>query len=189
MFKWLTSFTYGIEDKAAEIDTIYRLACKYYENVVSKEAILANVTKDDHILCIGGGICPFSAILFHQRTGAKVTVIDNNESCIPRARSVIERLGLDEYVHVCHQDGACCDISLSDYSVVHIALQVDPIDSVFSSIESQIAPGTKLLVRRPKKVLSATSSKLQERLMSCCAYVNHNTRNIGATFLYVKQPA
>jgi len=150
---------------------------------------LADVTKDDHILCIGGGICPFSAILFHQSTGAKVTVIDNNEACIPLAERVIERLGLGEYVYVHHQDGACDGVCLSDYSVIHMALQVDPIEYVFSQIEKNAAPGTKLLIRRPKTALRAVHGKLQEKLVSCCAYVSHNARNIGATFLYVKESA
>ena len=194
MPKWLrcffqrcvTNFTYKIEDKASEVSTVYQLACKYYKNVVEREAALANITDKDHILCIGGGICPFTAILFHQHTGAKVTVIDNNKDCIPKARQVIKRLGIDERVHVHLQDGANAETDLSEYSVIHMALQVDPIDHVFYQIEKQSAPGAKLLIRRPKKALGSGYSEFQSEHLSYCAYVSHKDCNIGSTFLYVK---
>lgn len=185
MLKWLTNFTYKIEQRASEDDAVYQIACKYYEEVVHKEAVLASITETDHMLCIGGGICPFSAILFHQNTGAKVTVIDNNEECVPKARQVIEKLGISEYVEVSHADGACDSVDLSAYSVVHLALQVEPMEHVFSHIEAQVKPGTKLLVRRPKKGLGAIYDKLE----ASSAYVSHKACNIGATFLYIKEDA
>jgi len=88
----VTSLTKKIEDWATAAGVTYRLAAEYYRDVIHNEVVLANITNDDHILCIGGGICPFSAILFHQTTGAMVTVIDNDSDCVPKARHVIEQL-------------------------------------------------------------------------------------------------
>jgi len=176
MLKWITKFTHKIEKQAVETGLIYRLASRYYNDVVRKEAVLASITQEDHILCIGGGICPFTAILFHQLTGAKVTVIDKDEKCIPKARKVISRLKLNEQVRVLHKDGN--NVDLGDYSVIHVALQVSPMEKVLSSIESQITEGTRLLVRRPK---------IGARLLSYCPYTTHKARNIGSTVLYIKQ--
>jgi hypothetical protein len=154
MSAWITGLTQKIEGWASGTGAIYKLAAGYYRDVIEKEVVLANITKDDHILCIGGGICPFSAILLHQMTGAKVTVIDNNEICISRAREVIGRLGLNKMLRVLCRDGGSDASSFQDYTVIHFALQVCPMTEVFSHAESRAAAGTRMLVRRPKRGLA-----------------------------------
>jgi len=186
MLRWITGITQKIECQAAKSRAVYWLASQYYRDVIQRETELADITENDHILCIGGGICPFSAILFHQTTGARVTVIDNNTACVPQARQVIERLGLGGHVHVFCQDGGSSELSLSEYSVVHFALQVSPMERVFSQVERQVAHGTKLLVRRPKSRLSGLYSRLPDFAMTRCPHITHKARNIGSTLLYVK---
>jgi len=186
MLQWITDFTYKIENQAVEVGLVYKFACEYYREVIYKEIILASITAKDHILCIGGGMCPFSAILFHQITGAKVTVADNNETCIPKAGSVIDKLRLSENIRVVHQDGACEKACFSQYSVVHLALQVSPMEQVFSAVEKKIMPGTRLLVRRPKKQLDNMYSEVCGNTLDCCPYTTHKSRNIGSTVLYIK---
>jgi len=184
----ITGLTQKIEAMASEAGIAYRLAEGYYRDVVQNEVVLANITKDDHILCIGGGICPFSAILFHQITGARVTVIDNDSNCVPKARQVIKRLGLGEYVRVLYQDGGSAGINFSDYTVVHFALQVCPMECVFTYVENNVSPGTKLLVRRPKSRLGKLYSRLSRELLSHCPLTTHKkARNIDSTALYIKQ--
>ena len=183
---WITNFTHKIENWAAESEIVYKLAEGYYQNVIDREVTLANVQSDDHILCIGGGLCPFSGILFHQKTGARVTVIDNNPACIPKAQRVIDYLGLDRYVKIHCQDGA--DISYDEYSIIHFALQVRPMDYVFSQVEKRAVPGTKLLVRLPKKCLDGMYSRLVGPIAARCPYTTHNKlRSIGSTMLYIKK--
>ena len=186
MLEWITDFTYKVENQAVEAGLVYKIASGYYHDVIQKEATLANITNKDHVLCIGGGICPFSAILFHQITGAKVTVIDNNEICIPKAKQIIEKLGIDEYVDVIFQDGGSADASFAKYSVIHLALQVSPAEQVFSAVKSQIVPGTKVLVRRPKKQLDGMYSQFADSALACQPYITHKSRNIGSTVLYIK---
>jgi len=180
---WITRFTQKIEALAAKNKLIFRLASRYYNKIIKNEVDLADITKDDHILCIGGGICPFSAIMLHQNTGAKVTVIDNDSACIPEARKVISRLGIGDSVHVTCQDGCCADLSLSRYTVVHFALQVSPLESVFAQVQKRAADGTKLLIRRPKNHLCRLYSRLS---LSCQRHVAHKgPSNVGSTLLYV----
>ena len=186
MLNWLKNLTYKVENKAVDSTLVYQLTSGYYHDVIQKEITLANITEDDNILCIGGGLCPFSAILFHQLTGAKVTVIDNNLSCVPRAKSVITRLGLNDRVRVLHADGGANNVSFADFTVVHIALQVSPMEQVFSAVESKVKIGTRLLVRRPKKSLKGMYNKVA-RALSPCPYAMHKLRNIGSTALYIKQ--
>ena len=49
-----------------------------------------------------------------------------------------------------------------------------------------LMPGTKLLVRRPKKSLSNMYDHLTDDLLSCCPFVAHKSRNIATTVLYTK---
>ena len=179
----LTAFTQRIECLTSEIKVLYKLAEKYYASMVESEAVLAGIDSDDHILCIGGGLCPFSAILFHQKTGAKVTVIDNNEKCVPKARKLIKRLGLCDHINVFLEDGCSADILYADFSVVHLALQVYPLEKVFSSVENGIIPGTKLLVRQPRKIQNNVYGKFSDIVLTYCSCVKHRSRNVGSTFL------
>ncbi|MCL2212347.1 MAG: hypothetical protein FWB93_00735 [Oscillospiraceae bacterium] len=184
---WITEITYKLENQAAKMGLIYRLSERYYRNVVDKEIQLASIDQNDRILCVGGGICPLTAILFHQKTGAAVTVIDNNEGCVQKAQEVIAHLGIGEYVTVLHQEGSATDVAFANYTVVHLALQISEMDKVFSSIEEQVAPGTKLLVRRPKKHLCCIYSNFFDGVKLRCSSITHSFRNIGKTVLYTKQ--
>jgi len=184
----ICSLTQKIENWASKTEFLFKIAKDYYQEVVQNEVILANITSDDNILCIGGGICPFTAILFHQVTGAKVRVIDNNSCCVNKARQIIDRMGFSESVKTVCQDGSSAGLSFAEYTVVHFALQVSPMECVFSNVESRVAPSTKLLVRRPKKQLKNLYSHLPNPLLHSCPLTTHKkARNIGSTLLYIKQ--
>ena len=186
MSEWITNLTYKIENEAVKTGFVYKFACGYYRDVIQKEIDLANITEKDHILCIGGGMCPFSAILFNQLTGARITVIDNNEKCIPKAKEVIDRLEISDYVQVFHQDGNSKDLLFTDYSVIHLALQINPIEKVFYTARKEMIPGTRLLVRRPRKSLCDIYDLLSDEMLAGCSYAVHKSRNIGATVLFTK---
>jgi len=188
MLEWITRLTHKVENQAAQSESIFRIASHYYRDIIEKEAVLANIASTDNILCIGGGICPFSAILLHELTKAKVTVIDNNNICIPKAQQIIDRLDAREYVRVFWGEGGSADLPFEQYSIIHIALQVSPMESVFLRAEKQAAPGTKFLIRRPRKQLDGIYSNLPSDLLDGCPYTAHKSaRNIGSTLLYIKQ--
>ena len=187
MLDWITNFTYKIEEQASDAGFVFRLASGYYRDVVEREVVLAGITAADNVLCIGGGICPFSAILLHRRAGARVTVVDNNCACIPKARATIEKLGLSEYLTVIHQDGTSPDIPFEEFSVIHLALQVSPMEQVFARAVEQAKVGTRLLIRRPKKHLANMYCPSFNKMLDGQPYTTHNSGNIGCTLLYTKQ--
>ena len=181
----LVGFTRKIEYAASKSRLAYWAASLYYRNVIKNEIDLANITSKDHILCIGGGICPFSAILFHEKTGARVTVIDNCEKCVPQAERVVSQLGLDGHVNVLWQDGSDIELKPGEFSVVHFALQVFPMESVFTQVGKQVGPGTKLLVRKSKNDFDGIYKA--DSCIACCHHVTHQKAcNIGSTLLYIK---
>ena len=77
--------------------------------LVKREARLAGINEQDRVLCIGGGICPYTAILLHKYTKAQITVVDNNRVCVEKARKFIDRVGMDK-INIIYGDGEniCC---------------------------------------------------------------------------------
>ena len=201
----ITGLTQKIESWATKSKLIYFMASQYYREVIKREICLAGITSQDHVLFIGGGNCPFSAILLHQYTGAKVTVIDHNITCVQNAQEAICRLGLEDHVSVLCREGADLKESdpkisdlerhdlpqsdhgqhispLSDYTVIHFALQVTPLEYVFSQVKNQMKPGTRVLVRKPKTCLKMVYSICPQ--LKACPYITHKARNIGSTLLF-----
>lgn len=184
----MVRFTQNIEHWAVQSNFIYQMASIYYKNIIRKEIDLASITADDRVLCIGGGVCPFSAILLHQSTGAHVTVIDNDSDCVKKALQVINNLNLEDHINVILKDGGSATLNLSEYTVIHLALQVSPMDYVVNTVEENASPGTKLLIRRPKKHLCKLYCRLSGSLLAYCRCINHNkASNIECTLLYIKE--
>ncbi|MCL2438467.1 MAG: hypothetical protein FWE48_01305 [Coriobacteriia bacterium] len=188
MLRLITKATQKIEYWAPSTKLLYHITSRYYREVIGNEVDLASITANDEVLFIGGGFCPFSAILLHQTTGAKITVTDNDSDCIPRAVKAISQLELGDCIHIQCRDGACPNFDLSQFSVVHFALQITPLNQVFAEVERRVNPGTRLLVRRPKNHLDKMYCKFSNAVVGCCRYVRHGSMsNIGVTQLYIKQ--
>lgn len=122
---------------------------------MKREANLAEVTEKDNILCIGGGVCPYTSILLNKYTGANVTVIDNDKACVEKSQKFIKKRGLKN-VEILYCDGEC--VCCKEFSVIHIALQIFPKDAVINCIMNKAKNGTRVLVRRPKKNLECLYS-------------------------------
>lgn len=190
MLELITKFTQKIEERAAYAGFVYQLVERYYRRVVSREIDLANISSSDNILFIGGGVCPLSAILLHQSTGAKVTVMDNNRECVRKASEVVERLGLSEQIKISHGDGVDRELSIDGFTVIHLALQVTPVEKVFAELKRKVSPGVKLLIRRPKDKLCSLYCELSGKMLKSCNTVIHQgICNIGSTFMYLKETA
>ncbi|WP_048815463.1 class I SAM-dependent methyltransferase [Methanosalsum zhilinae] len=124
----------------------------YYKRLVAKEIAIATISQNDHILCIGGGPFPCTAIEIAEQTGAQVTVVDNDPEAVEISRKVVSRLHLNNRIQVIQADGE--NVSAHRYSLVHIALQVYPKEKVLANICHRITPHTRILMRRTKIIFS-----------------------------------
>lgn len=146
----ITKLTQSFELVAAKSRVAYFLTSLYYRMMVKREVELANINKNDKVLCIGGGFCPYTAILIHKYTDAKVTVIDNDFECIDKSREFLDALGLEGIeVRLCDGKHICC----KDFTVVHIAMQVSPKEIVLSEIINRAQSGARVMVRLPKTIV------------------------------------
>lgn len=144
----ITRLTQQIEKLAVKSRLVYFLTSAYYRMLIRREANLANINEHDRVLCIGGGICPYTAILLHQYTKAHVTVIDNNRICVDKANGFVKKLGLDQ-IKIALNDGQC--VGYQEFTVIHLAMQISPKEIVINEIMKKAREGTRILVRKPKK--------------------------------------
>ncbi|SER82078.1 hypothetical protein [Salipaludibacillus aurantiacus] len=129
-----------------------RLGALYYAPIVDKEADLAKVCEGDRVLCIGGGRTPFTACLFAEKTGAAVTVIDNDPEVIEPAERFVKGWSLQKGdIDIVFEDGRF--VNPSYYDLVHLALQVIPQAKIIEDLTELMARNGrgKLLYRTPRQ--------------------------------------
>lgn len=116
---------------------------------------------------------PCTAAQITRRSGCSITVIDNDEDAASMANRYIKSMSLEDKIQVKVCSGE--DISLDDYSVIHIALQVYPKEKVFNHVWKNCSAGTRILMREPKKTLESCYCKL------------HDSMNYGKRYEAIKQ--
>lgn len=143
----------------------------YYKNTVKKEVELGHIKETDRVLCIGGGAAPCTALQLYQQSRAEIHVLDIDEKAIDLSRDLIKRLGLEEKIKIKKGDGRYIDVK--DYDVVHVALQVAPKGQVIKNIWEKSKEGNRIIVRKPKKLLSKFYSSIPDKYLS--KNLNKNT--------------
>lgn len=117
----------------------------YYERLVDKEIKLAGITEKDKILCIGGGPFPITAINLAEKTGASITVVDKDERALKKAKRLIKGSSIENKIHFKLQNGQ--DIDPNEYTVIHVARQVEPQVHVVRELVSKAKRPIRLIVR------------------------------------------
>ena len=185
----MVSITQVFEKFASKSVHFYKLISIYYRSIIRREIALAGISSADHVLFIGGGPCPCSAIMIHEITGARVTVVDYDVECINCSHKLICMLGYEKSIQIICKHG--CEMESfesSPYTIVLMAAQVDPVDEVFSHIKTKCSNGTKILIRLPKNKLknryhSAVHRDLFEKFPRT---LHASINNLESTSLYVK---
>ena len=183
----ISSLTQFIEQLACKSRLLYKLCRLYYQGIIKREIALADISSADHVLFIGGGPCPFSAIMIHQMTGARVTVIDHDHDCVLAARKLVSRMGYDEQISLYCKNG--CELPEYEsiqYTIIHMAAQLSPLEHVFNHIKKHSQSGTKILVRLPKESIKQLYCHTKCSLFMRCPRTLHSTmNNLESTALYV----
>lgn len=182
---FITSLTQKIEWLANQSKLFYLLVGLYYKNIIKREATLARISKNDRILCIGGGPCPYTAIMLHRLTGAHVTVVDNNSFCVKESSDLIRRMDLQNAVQVLCSEGE--KIDCNGFSVIHLAMQISPKEKVLKGLLEKAENGTKILVRMPRAVLNGFYCGVNCKPFSRGCVAHTPFANIDNTTLYVKE--
>lgn len=173
-----------IEQQASNLYFTRNFMFAYYKPIIKREVALSHADPRDKILCIGGGYMPCSAILFQQLTGAHITIIDNDKHTISYAQKIVDKLGLTDKITIRYQDGK--DMLISEYDIIHMAMQVSPKTKVFNHVYSDMKTGARFIIRQPKKHLSGGYNAHVCSTRVTSSVVQPNYCNMERSLLYVK---
>ena len=147
MIPALTRFT---EKTLSHIPASYPLMRMYYGNIVRREIELGAITRNDRVMCVGGGAFPATAVEICRKTGAAVDVLDCDEDAVHHARDLLRKLGMwqiDVYA------GCGQTFDPAGYSVIHVALQVKGRSEILHHVSRDAELGTRILFRLPHEKL------------------------------------
>lgn len=174
----IKKWTKWLEKRICKSNLLIDLYGIYYKNIVKNEINLAKLSKEDTILCIGGGAVPSTALQMASQTGASVHIIDVDKIAVDRAMEIINRRGLSRQITVSKIDGK--NINIEGYSAIHIALQVGPKEAVLKNLWIQAKKDTKIIMRIAKKNLNNFYSNISDEFLEenhmKCSESSINTR-------------
>jgi Alanine dehydrogenase/PNT, C-terminal domain len=119
---------------------------RLHAEMVRAEAREVGITRRSHVLCVGGGYVPHTAIRLARETGATVHIIDNRGDVIERSERIMRAFLADRAnLRLKHADALSCD--LGRYDCILIAATVSPKEAVVRRICDDAAPTTKVVFR------------------------------------------
>lgn len=123
--------------------------CLYEDRVLARtfdyaiaEGKMAKITENDHILVIGSGPFPETAIGYALAFKCKVTCVEKVDSFVNISKQVIEKLGLSDKINVVHGLGEYAD--LKEFTKVLVTILSNPKSQI---IENVMKSNADIIVR------------------------------------------
>ncbi len=118
-----------------------------YRWVVQREARMAEINREDRVLSLGCGAIPFSAIFLKEYSGAPVWALDIDAQALEKAGQLLRKNGI-RGITLLQGNGA--EIDLSQFTVILVALQVEPKKGVLKNFFAGAPEGARLIMRSPR---------------------------------------
>ncbi len=128
-----------------------------YATLIDRERSAARVRPGDHVLMVGGGPFPATAIAL-AAGGCYVTVLERDRAAARRARKVVRRRSVRGVVRIICRDAL--RFPCVGFAAVIVALHVVPKAAVLRHIVAAAEPGTRILYRNPRGELSRVYERL-----------------------------
>ncbi len=151
----------SLEKKSANNKILVSLYANYYRKVISNEIKLASITAKDHVLNVGCGAIPFTAILTAKMTGARVWAIDCDKAAVKIARLCVAKQQLDHLITVMHLNGI--DAIPFNFDVAIVALQAKPKKEIMENLLERSSAQNRLVFRRPRSKIAHLYDMLPSR--------------------------
>lgn len=139
-----------LERRFSDRPWFFRLYAAPYWGLVRREVGLAGVGPDDTLLSIGCGALPFTAVLAHVLTGARVIAVDFDRHAAERARRLIHRMGCSDRIEIAIADASTDALPAVDVALV--ALQASPKDEIWRNLQRSLRAGSGRAVFRLPRV-------------------------------------
>jgi len=148
--KWLSDFTFVILEKiAVGLDKLFPFYLSFYDNMISNEIQMANISSKNNILHIGGGSIPATSIILNKKINSKITCIDNDLKSVQNAQSLLSKLNKTEDILIIHANGV--DFSVKDYDLIIISDGIKVLDKILKNISKSMSKNTKIIIRKSIK--------------------------------------
>lgn len=118
---------------------------KRFVMLVKNEINLTKISKTDHILFIGSGPLPITAILLSKFVGCPIDCYDKNKEFVRLSRKVVSKLRLQKGIGIYHKKGE--NLIKKHYSIVIVALLAKPKDKILKRVWVKISPNARVICR------------------------------------------
>jgi len=122
---------------------------KLYEKSVSKEYIresrIFDISNSNHILHIGCGAYPVTAITLSKNNGCRIVGIDRNLKSVKKAIEIVKRMNLHDKIKIKHGDGS--NYPISDFDTIIISSCSTPKKPILENIFENAKKNSKIIVR------------------------------------------
>ena len=129
----------------SKLDKLLPYYLDYYSKMVEKEIVLANISERDKILHIGGGTIPATAMLYAQKTRAKIIAIDKNLNSIKKAKKLVFKNNLSSNIII--EYGNALNYQFKNFNLVVISMGINPYKELLYNISKSIDKDTRIVLR------------------------------------------
>lgn len=168
---------------AVKTALFYKILMNWREPVFLNEIKMAHISMEDNVLLIGSGIFPSEVMMIANQTGAKVTGIDNSIKAVKLSKDFLKKKYNSKNIVIKYADGE--NISLHDFDIIFIAINVFPISKVLRNISNQVAVGTKIMCKSIKQDIPLVLKN--EKLDSIFEVMDHLKNPRTQSYLLVKK--
>ena len=139
-------FLYAIFEKVAtKFDIISSNYLNMYQELVDKELEMVGISQNDHVIIIGCGSLPITAILVATKTNAQVTAIDNDNFAVKEANKYIRKHHLEDKVKIEQADGE--SYPLKRFDVVYLSYGMKNKENIFKIITNNTKKNSRIIFR------------------------------------------
>jgi L-amino acid N-acyltransferase YncA len=146
--RWETEIEFRFSEAilaGEETDFTRYLLSDRFDTLIRRELKLLAGPPPERILFIGSGPLPISAFYLHRLTGKRIDCLDRDQAAVEVSRRVIDKLGLNDALHVFSGVGE--NFNIGDYDLIVIALLAKPKRRILRNVRKNAAPGCRVLCR------------------------------------------
>jgi precorrin-6B methylase 2 len=151
--KLRTNFLKNIMDRVfivferigSKFECISAIYLKMYQDILTQEISIAQVSEQDKVLVIGGGSLPVTPIFIVQNTHAQTVAIDKDPIAVKDAIQFIHSQKLENILKIEYADGLTYPVER--FTIIFILYGINHPSAMLQYLASRIDKNTKIIFR------------------------------------------
>ncbi len=175
------------EKVGCKFEVISDIYLKLYQEIVTEEIAMAQITAQDRVLVIGSGSLPVTPVLIARNTHAHTTTIDKDCKAVKEAILYVKNHHLDEILSIECADGVT--YPLEQFSVIVVLYGVKNPAEFLTQLARRLSQNTKVIYR----TITDSQGKITDKTLDLSGYFtirDHvHTETLGSfdSFLLTKK--